>query len=189
MRMICEERKLVQECHRLAKKSLVTATDGNLSVRIGDNVLLTPTGRRKDMVEERDLVRIDFSGNVLEGMNATSEWPFHVAIYKARKEVQAVCHAHPVYATARMDLLKRADPSVLIDAEIRFKKIAWLPRFSPGTKELAKEVGNAAGEANIILLANHGVITFADSISVACDQMEALERYAKTLVLLSEGKV
>lgn len=185
MRNLSEERKLVQECHRLANKSLTTATDGNLSVRVGDQVLLTPTGCRKDMIEERDLIRIDFLGNVLEGKKATSEWQFHLAIYKARKEIQAICHAHPIYATARMDLLRAADTSILIDAELRFKKMAWISRFSPGTKELAREVAEAANNADVILLDNHGVITLSNSLSAACDQMEALERYAKTLALLS----
>lgn len=183
MRDLYSERNLVKECHRLANKMLVTATDGNLSIRLRDEILLTPTGRRKDLVAERDLVRIDFSGKVLEGKRATSEWRFHAGIYNMRADVGAICHAHPVYATALIPYIYNADISNLIDAEIRFKNVALVPKLSPGTLELAEHVQSAAQKADIILMASHGIITMAETISLACDQMEAIERYAKTLYL------
>ncbi|RKZ20049.1 class II aldolase/adducin family protein, partial [bacterium] len=91
--------RLVSLGRRLADRGLITAAEGNLSVRLGGRrFLVTPAGRAKGELEPSDLLVVDEAGVCAQGQ-PTSEWPLHRAVYALRSDVSAICHAHPPYAT------------------------------------------------------------------------------------------
>ena len=97
-----QKKKLVEICHKVYFKGFVAAYDGNISVRTKNNtVLITRSGICKGDVTERDIIEIDLNGKVLSGKQKIStEHKIHLYAYQKRKEVNAVVHCHPTYATA-----------------------------------------------------------------------------------------
>ena len=97
-----ELEKLISVCHKVYKKGFVAASDGNISLITPDNtVLITRSGISKGEISEKDILEFDFNGNHLKGEGKiTTEFRLHLYAYSKRKDVNAVVHCHPVYATA-----------------------------------------------------------------------------------------
>lgn len=180
MREVRALRALRDGCHRLAALGLVTATDGNLSLRLGENrYLITPSGLAKERVAIKDLLVIDGAGEPLGPGRASIERHFHLAIYKMRPEVGAICHAHPFYGTWLADHLRPEWTQLLLDSALRFQAPAVIADCPPGSDRLAEAVGEAAQTHDLILIPRHGAITYAATMNEAIDRMAALERWAK----------
>jgi len=176
--------EMVQAINELYQLGLITATGGNVSVRIGgrEECWITPSQIYKGALKPELMVRIDFQGNVLEeGSPApSSEWPMHTAIYRARPDVGAIVHAHAPYAT----ILALAGLSFLpITTEAAFLgEVPVVPFIMPGTKELAEAVVKALGQKNTAcLLQNHGVVAAAADLRRACNIVEVVERTAQLI--------
>ena len=120
------KKELVRICHLLYDKNLVTAADGNVSVRVSKgHILLTPSGKGKGFVEEKDILVLDLEGNLVEGSGKPSrEYPMHRAVYEERPEVGAVVHTHPVFATAFAMAGKTVPDCYLIETKVALKGIA-----------------------------------------------------------------
>ncbi|MDW8103349.1 MAG: class II aldolase/adducin family protein, partial [Anaerolineae bacterium] len=152
--------EMVRAINELYQLGLITATGGNVSVRIEDReeCWITPSQLYKGDLRPELMVRIDLAGNVLdEGVPApSSEWPMHTAIYRARPEVRAVVHAHAPYATI---LALSGLPFLPITTEAAFfREVPVVPFIMPGTRELAEAVVKAMGKSPVCLLQNHGVV-------------------------------
>lgn len=171
---------LVDICHRIYAKGFVTATDGNVSVRLENgNILTTRTGINKGMVTENDLVEIDLAGNVLSGSNQPStEVGMHLFIYAQRADVNAVVHAHPLYATgfatARQPLNECLFPEVIVG----LGAIPLAEYATPSTEEVSKSLEPYVKIADAILLANHGVVAYGRDLWDAYFKMEKVEHAA-----------
>ncbi len=191
MRRQEKKRILVSESRRVADLGLVTATDGNLSLYDGKEMMITPTHIRKDSLYAKDLIEMTLDGVVLTGGAPSTEWRFHKAVYDKRHLVGAVCNAHPVFSTALCDYIYEIGFSYLLDARYRFRKAAIIPETAAGSEELAQAVKNALTDpqVDVVFLKRHGVITFGQHLSEAVDQMDSLERYARTLWILKQGHV
>src|SRR5574341_1725423 len=113
-------RQIVQTCHLLYSKGFVTATDGNVSARLGNgNVLITATGLNKGDVTESDVVELKADGSpVTISKKASTELDMHLFIYNERPDVNAIVHAHPIhatgFATARIPLNECLFPEVIV---------------------------------------------------------------------------
>jgi len=175
--------EMVRAINELYQLGLITATGGNVSVRVEEReeCWITPSQLYKGDLRPELMVRIDLAGNVLdEGVPApSSEWPMHTAIYRARPEVQAVVHAHAPYAT----ILALSGLSFLpITTEAAFfREVPVVPFIMPGTKELAEAVVKAMGRTPVCLLQNHGVVVAATSLRRACNILEVVERTAQLI--------
>jgi L-fuculose-phosphate aldolase len=172
--------QLVAVCRRLYEKGFVTATDGNVSVRLPNgNVLTTPTSLNKGKVKETDLVEVTLEGKtVTNDRKPSMELDMHLFIYQQRSDANAVVHAHPIYATgfatARMPLDKHLLPEVVFG----LGAIPLARYATPSTKEVAESIAPYVKTSTAILLENHGVVTFGKDLDDAFFKMEKVEHAA-----------
>ncbi|MBC7227971.1 MAG: class II aldolase/adducin family protein, partial [Thermoflexales bacterium] len=175
--------EMVRAINELYQLGLITATGGNVSVRLEgrEECWITPSQLYKGDLRPELMVRIDLAGNVLEENvpAPSSEWPMHTAIYRARPGVGAVVHAHAPYATI---LALSGLPFLPITTEAAFLgEVPVVPFIMPGTRELAEAVVKAMGKSPVCLLQNHGVVVAATSLRRACNILEVVERTAQLI--------
>ena len=172
--------QMIDVCHRLYAKGFVTATDGNVSVRLENgNFLTTRTAVNKGEVAREDLVEVDASGKSLtSGLLPSTELPMHLYIYAQRPDVRSVVHAHPPYATgfatAHVPLTECIFPEVIVG----LGAIPLAEYATPSTEEVAQSLSPFVQTADAILLANHGVVTYGKDLRDAYFKMEKVEHAA-----------
>jgi autoinducer 2 (AI-2) kinase len=175
---------LIQVVNELYAQQLMTATGGNVSVRIPgrDELWITPSQLFKGDLRPELMVRIDLQGRPLDegARSPSSERLIHCAIYQARPEAQAVIHAHAKHAT----ILANSDlPFLPISTEAAFfGSIPRIPFIMPGTDALAKAVGEAIASEWAVLMKNHGLIVAGRSLRRAADSAEIVERSAEVIL-------
>lgn len=179
------KKKLVEICHKVYDKGFVAAYDGNLSVRTTKNtILITRSGVCKGDVTEKDLVEIDLEGKILSGRSKIStEHKIHLLAYKKRKEVNAVVHCHPVYATAFALIGEGLDKHYLPEVFLTFGKVPLCKYATPSTDDVPKSLEPYMDYSWAFLLQNHGAVTLGKNLDDAFFKMEKLEHAAKTILL------
>ena len=165
----------------LHQTGLVAATDGNLSVRLGDErFLCTPTLMSKGMMTPEDLIIVDAGGHkVAGGRDVSSEIAMHLFIYRNRPDVGAVVHAHPPTATGFAAAGMPLDSALCSEIVITLGTVPLASYETPGTPELAEALAPLVGDHDAILMANHGVVTYGGDLLTAYMNMETVEHYAK----------
>ena len=182
------KREICAAGRKLWLRQFVDGNGGNISYRIGPNeVLCTPTLVSKFDLTPEDICLVDLNGNQLAGTRAsTSELLLHLEIFKAVPEAKAVLHCHPPHATAYA-ITGRVPPNMVIpEFEIIVGKVAISPYETPGTKTFAETVLPYVKEHNTILLSNHGIVCWADTVTHAEWCAEVLETYCSTLMLAAQ---
>ncbi|MGW2178760.1 class II aldolase/adducin family protein [Streptomyces sp. NPDC001732] len=165
---------VVATARRTAAEGLVVGTSGNVSARVGDTVLVTPSGVPYDRLGPRDAVGVDLAGNrVLGELAPTSELPFHLAVYR-NTDASAVVHTHAVHATAVSTLVPEVPPvhyaAAMLGGTVR---VAAYARY--GTDELAANMLTALRDRTGCLLQNHGTVTYGATLDEAYDRTAQLE--------------
>jgi L-fuculose-phosphate aldolase len=161
-------------------RGFVAATDGNISVRLGsDRILTTPTCMSKGMMTPEDLVVTDLDGNCVGGSRkASSEMAMHLLIYRLRPDVNAVCHAHPPMATGFAAAGIALDKPLVCELVIGLGRVPLARYGTPGTPELSNAIAPYVPEHDAILMANHGVVTYGPDLLTAFLRMETTEHFA-----------
>jgi L-fuculose-phosphate aldolase len=173
---------------KLWMRQFVDGNGGNISYRIGPNeVICTPTLVSKYDLTPDDMSMVDLEGNQIAGSKArTSEILLHLEVYKAVPEAKSCVHCHPPHATAYA-ITGRVPPNLVIpEFEVFVGKVAISPYETPGTPEFARTVIPFVKEHNTVLLANHGIICWADTVTHAEWYAEVLETYCWTLMLAAQ---
>lgn len=171
--------ELVAICRRLDAKGILTATDGNVSVRLGEAILVTPSGCCKGLLEESDLALVLPDGTVAAGGRPSSELALHRAIYARRPDAAAVVHAHPPYATAFAVAGIALDRPILSEAVLALGDVPVVPYATPTRDDLARSIEPWIGEHDALLLAHHGAVTVGGDLRSAALLMETLEHVAR----------
>jgi L-fuculose-phosphate aldolase len=173
---------------KLWMRQFVDGNGGNISYRIGPNeVLCTPTLVSKYDLTPEILCLVDLEGNQIAGVRPrTSELLLHLEIYKSVPEAKAVVHCHPPHATAYA-ITGKVPPNLIIpEFEVFVGKVAVSPYETPGTKTFAETVLPYVKQHNTVLLANHGIVCWADTVTHAEWYAEVLETYCWTLMLAAQ---
>lgn len=166
---------------RMYAKGLVSSHDGNISVRLEDgNIMVTPTMVSKGFMKEEDMALVTPEGCIVSGTKKpSSELLMHLAVYKERRDIKGIVHAHPFMACVFAVLGRAVDMKYMPEAVNTLGVIPLAPYAEPGTEDLAKSVAPFVKKYNGALLANHGAITWANDLTAAYYLMEQLEFYCR----------
>jgi L-fuculose-phosphate aldolase len=173
---------------KLWDRQYVDGNGGNISVRLGSEfVLCTPTMLSKADLTTADICLSDLNGKILAGdRTLTSELLLHLEIYKANEKAKAVVHCHPPYATA-FAIAGKVPPNGLIpEYEVFIGPAAVAPYETPGTQAFAETVLPFVQEHNTILLKNHGVVCWADTVTHAEWLAEIMDTYCRTYLIAKQ---
>jgi L-fuculose-phosphate aldolase len=178
--------RIVKAGRELHDHGLVKGTSGNISAKIPgtDTFLIKPSGVRMGFLKSEELVLVDLQGNKIRGeLNVSMETPIHAAIYRARKDVQAVVHTHPPTATA-FGIAKTEILPLQIEMFMLLPNgVPIIPFKTPGSKALAKAVQKKIEDYDAVILENHGIVTVGSTIEAACSLNEMVEESAKIQLL------
>lgn len=168
-------------CRRLYERGLIAGQDGNVSVRVGGElVLTTPAGLSKVDLRPEDLVEVALDGTVRGGTRRpTSELAVHLRAYQRRAEVRAVVHAHPPFATAFSIAGQSIDTSSLAELRYGVGPVALVAYGTPSTNEAADVFEPFWASHDAFLMAHHGALTVGATLTQAHQRMESLENGAR----------
>lgn len=180
--------EIVRTGRKLWQRQYVDGNGGNISARVSkDYVLCTPTLLSKGDLQVEDLALVDLENRRICGNRPhTSEILLHLEIYKTVPQAKAVIHCHPPYATAYAVAGVVPRGNLVPEQEVFVGPVALSPYETPGTKAFAQTVRPLARDYNTILLANHGVVCWADTITHAEWYVEIVDTYCKTIMIASQ---
>ena len=173
--------EIVRYGRTLHERGLVAAMDGNLSVRLkGDQILVTPTCVSKGNMRAADMVVVDMEGQRVSGRrNVTSEIGMHLLIYRMRPDIQAIVHAHPPTATGFAAAGIALTQPLVCEVVMGLGCIPLARYGTPGTSELARTLEPFVPHYDAILMSNHGVVAYGDTLERAYMKMETVEHFAQ----------
>lgn len=174
---------IVEVGRRLYARGLIGGNEGNVSVRAGDVVYVTPAGVCKGFLTTDMIVRTGLDGQPLDGQRASTEVRMHTAVYARRPDVAAVVHAHPPTATAFAAAGLSLDRPLIAEAVVTLGAVPVIPYGTPSTTALSEGVAGAICDAQALLLANHGALTVGGDVFRAWERMETLEQLARVTLL------
>ena len=176
---------------RLGARGLISAAEGNLSVRLDDaRLLVTPTGRRKDELEPDELVELRAGHDARaqrsrSGLRPTSDLAIHLAVLAARPDAAAVAHAHLPASMSLTVAGEVPDPTILPETALLLPRVPFVAAGEMGSDELAARIAAAfsdGGEplAGVVLLERHGAYAIGPDVRTAVDRLELLEVLCRT---------
>lgn len=180
---------VVRFARSLFERGLTHGSSGNISVRLPDGGwLVTPTEMSLGFLDPTTLARLDAAGNLFSGNRPTKELPLHAALYETRPSAQAIVHLHSTHSVAVSMLDETPEHNALAPltaySVMKLGNVARLPYFRPGDPAVAGAIKALAGKHAAILLANHGPVVAAKSLSDAVFAAEEIEETAKLALLL-----
>ncbi len=177
---------------RIYNKGFAAANDGNITVRISENeVLCTPTMQSKGFLKPDDICLIDMTGKQLAGRKKrSSEALLHLEIYRQRADIKSVVHCHPPHATAFAVAREPIPQCVLPEVEVFLGDVPITRYETPGGQAFADTILPFVQKSNVIILANHGTVSFGEDVEKAYWWTEILDAYCRILMLAKQlGKV
>ncbi|MCA4131789.1 3-oxo-tetronate 4-phosphate decarboxylase [Arthrobacter sp. M4] len=184
---------VVAAARSIFTRGLTHGSTGNISVRFGERIIITPTGSSLGTVESEELAVIDADGRHVDGNRPSKEAFLHAAVLRARPQAGAVVHTHSTHAAA-VSCLAGLDPSDALPPltayfAMRVGSLPLLPYHAPGDRSLEELAETTARKSQAMLLANHGPVTSGHSLAAAIDAIEELEETAKLFLLLQGRNV
>lgn len=195
------ETQVREDICRIAKsifdRGLTHGSTGNISARLDEGWLLTPTGSSLGSLDPARLSKLDWNGRLISGDPPSKENFLHLAMHeeraKANAQAGAVIHLHSTYSVA-VSVLADVDPNDVLPPltayyVMRIGALPLVPYFAPGDLRLAEAVRRFAGKHHAVLLANHGPVVAGSSLAAAADAVEELEETARLFLLLQGQRI
>jgi L-fuculose-phosphate aldolase len=175
---------VVDIAHMMYERRMVTTFEGNVSLRCGDRMYITPTSQCKGDLTEDMVVVLDMAGGIVDGrLRPSSEYRMHLEFYRLRPDITCVVHTHSPYATAfaccRMPIRSRS----YFEAIAMFDTIPVADYGLTGSERIFQGIAKYVDETEVMLLANHGVVSYHADPYQAFYQVEAVEAIAKVLAI------
>ena len=176
-----ERKKVAGFMRRLYKQKLTTTSGGNISIRISEDIIaITASATDKGKMRWKEVGLMDLSGkNLTSELKPSIESAMHISIYKKKKDVLAIVHAHPVYASSFTAMKSNIDTTLTAEACAILGEPIIVPYALMGTPELAELVSESTVISDILLLENHGILATGKNLLQAFDKIEVLENAAK----------
>ena len=166
---------------RIYNRGMVASNDGNISVKLNDHEFLcTPTGVSKGFMTPEYICKVNEKGEVIQanaGFKPSSEIKMHMRVYKERPDVKSVVHAHPMYATSFAIAGIPLTQPIMPEAVIALGCVPIAEYGTPSTEEIPDAVSKYLQYFDAVLLANHGALSYSDSLLSAYHKMESVEFY------------
>lgn len=185
-----QREQIVDFGRSLFERGLTAGSSGNLSVRLADGWLLTPTNASLGRLDPATLSKLDWEGNLLSGAPASKEAMLHRAMYRQRPIAGAIVHLHSTHSAAVSCMcgLNHADciPPLTPYFVMKIGRLPLVPYHRPGDPQLADAIGALAQKHSALLLANHGPVVSGATLEAAVYAAEELEETAKLFLLLRD---
>lgn len=176
--------RIVEICRRLHQRNLLSAADGNVSLRVSDNeIWITPSGLNKGFIDPEDLACIDIDNRVIQG-RPSGERLMHLEVYRTCTEAKAIVHAHPptaiAWSIARPELTE-LPADTMSEVILAVGRVPIAPYARPGTQAMGDVLRPLAPAHRVMILARHGALSWGESLDEAYNGMERLEAIAQIL--------
>ena len=173
---------------RIYAKGFAAANDGNITVRISENeILCTPTMHSKGFLKPEDIATVDFTGKQVAGAKKrSSEALLHLEIYRNRPDLKSVVHCHPPHATAFAIAREPIPQCILPEVEVFLGDVPITKYETPGGQAFADTILPFVQKSNVIILANHGTVSYGESVERAYWWTEILDAYCRMLLLAKQ---
>lgn len=182
-----QEAKLIIKYSKILKsQGILPGVSGNISIRRENKIFITPSGISKDELSIKEIAEIDLEGNQINKIPPSSEYKMHIEIYKKRRDIKAIIHAHPPFVLICM-YAKIKPKYETLEFKKTIGKISYIGYIPPGSLKLAKEVAKAATQSNLILLKSHGIVCLGKNLSQAriiaedCENLFKINFYLKLI--------
>lgn len=176
--------QLIEVAKMAYDKGMVNTYEGNISIRNGNYICITPGSFPKCLLKEEMIPVIDIAGNIIEGsLKPSSEWKLHTLSYIKRPDISGVIHSHSSYTTAYAVANKPIETKAYPEMIVLFDKIPLAAYGTQSTDKIFKGVKEFIKDYDVILLANHGVLSMGKDVYNAFYKLEAAESIAKVLIL------
>jgi L-fuculose-phosphate aldolase len=188
----CLKQDICEIGRRIYAKGFAAANDGNITVRIGENeILCTPTMHCKGFLKPEDISTIDMTGKQIAGVKKrSSEALLHLEIYRQRPDIKSVVHCHPPHACAFAIAREPIPQCILPEVEVFLGDVPITRYETPGGQAFADTIQPFVKKTNIILLANHGTVSYGTDVERAYWWTEILDAYCRMLLLSKQlGRV
>jgi len=185
-----ECKEVARFMRRLYSHGLTTTSGGNISLRVTEDIILiTPSATDKGRMSWKEIGIMNILGeNLTPKLKPSIEYDMHLSIYKKKKDVTAIVHAHPIFASSFTAMKCNIDTNLTAEAKAILGDPLLVPYALMGTQELAKLAGESIIQSDILLLENHGILTTGSSLLQAFDKIEVLESAAKMTLIVKMMK-
>jgi L-fuculose-phosphate aldolase len=172
---------IVDVCRRMHDRGFISGSDGNVSVRLGSNrILSTPSGLNKGYIGPRDLIITDMSGKKLQGeRKPTTEIFMHIEAYEKREDIRAVIHAHPPITVAFSIAGLKLPQCVMPEIVMIFGTIPTASYATPSTREGSEAISDLIGNCDALIIERHGTLTVGEDVFSAYNKLEKVEHSAQ----------
>ena len=174
------KKQIIKYGQKLGEKNMTPATSGNISIRTGENILITGSGTCLADLNEEEIVLIDKDCNVVDGqIKPSSEKNLHSAIYSIRPDINAIVHCHAPYVSAFAVCHIPLSKPIISENVFYFGEIPLAEYAMPSSEKLVENTAKFFTNNDAVLMANHGIIVGGKDIADAYYKMETAETYAK----------
>jgi L-fuculose-phosphate aldolase len=185
-----ERKEVARIMRRLYKQGLTTTSGGNVSSRVSDEIIvITPSATDKGRMRWKEVGIMNISGeNLTPELKPSIESEMHFSIYRKDKNVTAIVHAHPPFASSFTAMKCKINTYLTAEAYAILGDPLLVPYALMGSRELANLVAENIGHSDILLLENHGILTTGSNLLKAFDKIEVLENAAKMTLIVQMTK-
>ena len=176
--------QIVRIMNRIYNNKMTTLSGGNLSIKdYNGDIWITPAGIDKGKLSPNDIMCVKTNGDIIGQHKPSSEFPFHISIYKKRPDIKAIVHAHPPALVSFSIVRSLPDTNIIPQANRVCGKVGYAPYALPGSDKLGENIADTFEKGyNVVLLENHGVAVGGSDLLNAFHRLETLEFCAMTLI-------